>query len=535
MVNGNLDGLVMAIINLPLRENARTNTPPQGPGLLAANLRQRNAAVSIIDLNGYRISDQLAKKRGLSYGRHLTAREAGDLISRYFNRDGEPAIIALSGMITTLRWQETVAQICRQLIPEAFIISGGGLATEIGETLLSWITDLNAIVLGEGDEIILTIAEQVRRHRDQGHQAWHQFLADKKVYRGTRLKCLDGLPFPAWDLLERDVDGYPLLEDYIQTPVWGGSANNSSATSFTMDRSLTTVSSRGCPHGCAFCWRGTQGQQKYRNRSADDLIKEAVWLRDCYQLDFLGFPDDNFAIDKKRLAILAERFQCEVGLLWGTHTRLDEADDRLALMVKAGCIYIGFGAESASASVLTRMNKGGFMLRGGSVQINGHSFPRTMVDGIKHCHEVGIHSNCTWIMAYPGETLNDLKTSVAFILWQTEEATEGLISGTPEYERAVASINRKMFTATAYPGTAMFSEPKVRQILASRFSLSFDRSNQPVHDRNLKRYVESLDDATKVLTAKDGSPVNYGEMSDDQFLIARDLINRGQVEKILSL
>ncbi len=536
MLSDSLKGLIVAIVNLPLREGAEPNTPPQGPGLLAARLRQYGASVSLIDLNGYRIVDDEAQRRRLPYGRHLSETEATGLIARYLNRDGEPAIIALSGMITTLRWQARVARICRQLAPEIFLVSGGGLATEIGETLFSWIPELDAIALGEGDEIILTIGQEVKLAREQGGLNWRESLAPRLVYQGISPSCLDDLPFPAWDLLEQDVDGWRLLEDYIRTPVWGGgTTNNSSATPFTMERSLTTVSSRGCPYNCAFCWRGTQGQRRYGNRSAENLIEEARWLHSRYRLDFLGFPDDNFAVDEKRLTILADRFPAEVGLRWGTHTRLDEADNRLALMAKAGCVYIGFGAESASAKVLARMNKGGFTLKRGLVKINGYSFPHTMVAGVRRCRDIGIHGNCTWIMGYPGETLVDLKTSVAFILWQIKEATQGLVSGTPEHDQATASVNQKMFVATAYPGTAMFREPRVQNILSRRFGLSFGQDDQPLPNEALKSYIEELADATKVLTAQDGSPVNYSEMPDDQFLTVRQSLEEGHLDKVLDL
>src|SRR3989344_6506837 len=102
-------------------------------------------------------------------------------------------------------------------------------------------------------------------------------------------------------------------------------------------------------------------------------------------------------------------------------------------MAAAGCVYIGFGAESASARVLERMNKGGFILRprGAKSDLltpwNGFNFPTTMVEGYTRCRRVGIHGNCTWIMGYPGEELADLKTSVAFMLWQKELVTTGLI------------------------------------------------------------------------------------------------------------
>ena len=48
-------GISVTFINMPLRESAQPNTPPEGPAILSSILRQYGADVHIIDLNGYRI------------------------------------------------------------------------------------------------------------------------------------------------------------------------------------------------------------------------------------------------------------------------------------------------------------------------------------------------------------------------------------------------------------------------------------------------------------------------------------------------
>ncbi|OGD68218.1 hypothetical protein A2996_02135 [Candidatus Campbellbacteria bacterium RIFCSPLOWO2_01_FULL_34_15] len=536
-----LKGIKVMFINMPLRELAKPNVPPQGPGLLAANLRRHGAEVRIIDLNAYRIKDKLAKEKNLTNGRHLFFGEAGDLITAYLNEYGEQDIIALSGMITTLHWQKFTAQYFRRLLPNTFIVSGGGLATQFGKGIFSWIPELDAVVRGEGDNAIIVLAEDVKKQKES--KSLHpEFRGDKiydgkknkVVYTGTKPENLDELPFPAWDLLETDVFGNPIMEWYIQTPVWGQAANNSSATPFTMDRSLTTVSSRGCPYACKFCYKGTQGQRVYRSRSAENIVKEAEWLKKIYNIDFLGFPDDNFGVDKKKMLQLPELFK-DLNLRWGTHTRLDEADERIYSMAEAGCIYIGFGAESASPSVLTNMGKGGFILKRGTKKIGGYEFPTTMLEGIANCRKSGIHSNCTWIMGYPGETLEDLKTSVAFMMWQRELYTQGLQKGTPEYEIALRSVNTNMFTATAYPGTAMSKDPLIKKAMSENFGITFDHESNPICDDALENYVLELDDATKVLYNKNGEPLYYGAMSMEKFLEARDLVDTGKTEEILNM
>lgn len=545
-----LKGIKVAFINMPLRETAMPNVPPEGPGLMAARLRMYGAEPTIIDLNAYRIKDAAAA--GKPNGRHLTESEASGLIARHFHKHGAADIIAFSGIITTLRWQEKVARICRSLSPDAFIITGGGLATEFRTGVFNWIPELDALAHSEGDDIILICARDVKLMKERGvknalmSSDMSPYLMDLRpdgrprfFYEGDRPKDLDILPFAAWDLLEEDVDGYQVLEQYLTTPVWGIAANNSSAAPFTMERSLTTVSSRGCPYACAFCYRGAQGERNWGVRSPANLAEEVRQRVARYGIDFMGHPDDNFAVNPKRVEELVEAYE-GLKIRWGTHTRLDETDKgRAENMAKAGCIYIGFGAESASQATLTRMNKAGFILKKGLVptRVNGsvYQFPQTMMNGIRDCRRVGIHSNCTWIMGYPGETLEDLKTSVAFIQWQRELYTEGLTPGTPDYATAYASVNARMFTATAYPGTEMFKDPESKGLLSSTFGLSFDADGEPVCDEAMRQYVLELDDATKVMYNADGDPLYFGAMTKDQFLEARGYVDGGEIEKILEM
>ena len=541
----------VTFINMPLRESALPNTPPEGPLILSSILRNDGVEVHILDLNAYRIKDEISEKRGLPNGRHFTYEETEALIYKHLSNVGDQDVFAFSGKITTLRWQEEVAKIVRKLQPDTFIVTGNGLATEIRTGLFNWIPEMDAIARSEGDTVILDIVADARLIKQRGLKSAiisndlkansvveiankHRF-----IYEGGRPKNLDDIPYGALDLLESDPYGHNILEDYIKVPVWGIAANNSSATPFTMKRSLTTVSSRGCPYSCAFCYRGAQGERNYGMRSPEHIARQIREYVDKYQLDFIGFPDDNFAVSKKRIQQFPEVFK-EYGvsdIRWGTHTRMDEADARVYEMSKAGCVYIGFGAESASPHTLTAMKKGGFILRNGitPTKINGsvYDFPTTMVDAIKNCRDANVHANCTWIMAYPGEALEHLKTRVAFILWQQEFWTKGLVAGTPQYNANLAGVNTKMFTATAYPGTEMWNVVKPK--LTKHFYISFNKIGQPICDENFHKYVLELDDATKVLNDKNGNPVNFGEMPLDVFLQAREHVNNGNIEKILEM
>jgi radical SAM superfamily enzyme YgiQ (UPF0313 family) len=555
-----LQGIKVTLINMPIREGAKPNNPPLGPLSLAARLISSGVIVNIVDLNAYRIIDEDSKKSGLSNGRFLTFGEAENLLYQVFNHYGEQDLVGLSGLITTLRWQENIAKIVRKLLPNTIITSGGGLATEFKTILFKWIPELDGIADSEGDDIVIKMAYDAKLIHDKGlKNAIHSgmlkpYFIDiynerpRFFYQGEPIKNLDSLPLPAWDLIIEDINGFRILDMYLSNPVWGGDAKNSSATPFTMNKSISIISSRGCPFSCKFCFRGAQGERNYRVRSARTLSSEMLFYIEKYGVDFIGIPDDNFMVSSKRIVELASFLKPLVkdkAIRWGVHGRMDEASDlrpsgnkdkRIEYMADAGCVYIGFGAESASPNVLNNMGKGGFILKNGTVKVNGHYFPRTMVEAIKSTKEVGIHTNCTWIMGYPEETLDDLKTSVAFIKWQEDFYTEGKEINSLEYEIAKNSVNKNMFIATAYPGTEMFKDAYVREKLNKHFGINFDKNTQdPIADDNLHNYVLELNDATKLLYDKDGAILNYSKIPDDLFFQAKKYIEDGEIYNILDI
>ena len=111
--------------------------------------------------------------------------------------------------------------------------------------------------------------------------------------------------------------------------------------------------------------------------------------------------------------------------------------------------------------------------------------------------------------------------------------TDGYLTGTSDYERLKDGVNRKLFIATAYPGTEMWKV--VRKDLKKHFDIEYDGLGDPICDDNFHNYVLELDDATKILNGKDGEPVNFGDMPMDQFLQAREYVNNDEIEKILDM
>ena len=552
------------LINMPIREQAKPNNAPLGLCLLAAQLKNYGAKVDILDLNSFRIKDKIATERKLENGRVLLAEEAESKINNFLQIN-DYHLVALSGLITTLAWQKSVVEMVKKLSPSSYIVSGGGLATEFREDLFNWMPDLDGVAHSEGDNIVIKIARDaylINKDKSNTISKRAEIIAPNKtiikegklyaIYAGGRPSNLNNLPLPDWEVLKNDPDNKAILENYITSPIWGKEANNSSVTSFSMKRSINTVSSRGCPFACKFCFRGAQGERNYGIRSPENLFCEMKLYVEKYGIDFLGYVDDNFAVSRKRifdLEHLVSDWVDKNGLVWGTHARLDEAADikssenssielntplRVNSMYNAGCRYIGFGAESASPRMLELMGKGGSMLRHGVEEVFGFDVPVTMMVGIKNTIEAGIHANCTWIMGYPGETLDDLKATVAFIKWQEEVLMERYLKNSRSWKLASEAINKNMFVATAYPGTEMFNDPQVREALSDGFGIKY-HNGKPICDSSLEKYVEQLNDATDLIRTLDGSLLQYSKMADSLFLEIRDILNEGNIFDILDL
>lgn len=559
-----LFGVNCLLINMPIREQALPNNAPLGLSILAAQLLKYGAHVEILDLNSYRIKDSVSQSKKLSNGRVLNTREAEHYLESHVTAR-EFQLIALSGLITTLKWQKFCASFLKRISPESYLVSGGGLATEFREELFNWMPDLDAVAHSEGDSVIIKIARDARELANRSEvtpEVIKKIVSPSRyvnkngklyvVYDGGRPDNLDDISLPAWNLLDKDFKGNTTLENYISVPIWGKEARNSSATSFMMKRSLNTVSSRGCPFACKFCFRGAQGERNYGIRSPINLFNEMKLYKKRYNIDFLGYVDDNFAVSRKRifeLESLISEWTTENKLVWGTHARLDEAADiksnendklefnlplRVDSMYSSGCRYIGFGAESASPRMLKKMGKGGSMLRFGVRSVYGYDVPVTMMAGIENTINAGIHANCTWIMGYPGETLEDLKATVAFIKWQEKGLRDGYLKNSTYWELASEAINKNMFVATAYPGTEMFLDPIVRDRLSQGFGIKF-KNGRVICDDSLEKYVEQLNDATDLIWTPEGKVLQYSEIDDDLFLEIRKLIDEDRIYEILDL
>ena len=172
------------------------------------------------------------------------------------------------------------------------------------------------------------------------------------------------------------------------------------------DRPATTlVNSRGCPFRCTFCEHGIS-TKRGRWHSVDHFAQE---ISSIIALGFRGVMifDDLFAISPQKvkpyLDILAGyhqtydlTFRC-----FGHANVVARHPEILEMLASAGCVEIGFGAESASQRMLDNINK------------------RTKVEDLHGFVEkavgAGINVKAFFMMGLPGETPGDFAQTKTFI------------------------------------------------------------------------------------------------------------------------
>ena len=121
--------------------------------------------------------------------------------------------------------------------------------------------------------------------------------------------------------------------------------------------------STGCPFHCTYCnsphlneMYKEQGGFKhvFRVRPIDDIIAEALYVRDYWGVKMFYFQDDIFGYDLKWLKEFVARWKREVGIPWHCQIRLEltrgnPGAERLDLFVEGGCSGITLAIESGNA------------------------------------------------------------------------------------------------------------------------------------------------------------------------------------------
>jgi radical SAM superfamily enzyme YgiQ (UPF0313 family) len=263
------------------------------------------------------------------------------LIKKYLNSTDA---VGLSISTGSHKRMAKIADKIKQIDSSIPIIIGGPHCTFHPKQSLNEIPSADISVEGEAEFSIKDIAKSLENNKsDLSKVEGIYYRENHKIKSGKKHKVimdLDSILFPARHLVNK--------YEY-------GMFNN---TRVFKPKLTSMVTSRGCPFKCRFCTRNALTYRTYRQRSAENVVKEIQEINEKYNSVFI--VDDNFLADKKRAHKIFDmllKIGTEIDFLI-QGARVDSAERSLyKKMKKVGVKYIEFGIESGNQDVLDYYNK----------------------------------------------------------------------------------------------------------------------------------------------------------------------------------
>jgi anaerobic magnesium-protoporphyrin IX monomethyl ester cyclase len=395
-MNKNIDIL---LIN-PYDENALKNalgfiTPPLNLMYLASSLEKESYSVKIVD-------DDL-----LQMGYEKVSELSGKL---------NPQLVGVTATTSTIKSALKYVELIKNIQPNSLTVMGGPHTTFMPSETLKSSENLDVVVIGEGEETMVDLANHSTGSSHGLDEVKGIFYRDlmsenlKATQKRPLIKDLDALPFPARHLVP--FDSYGASKE--QT---GG-----------------IITSRGCVYNCNYCSSSLIMGKKFRSRSPDNVVDEIEELINNYQIRDIGFMDDTFMLNKRRVNDIANEIKArDLDLSFVASSRVDSVDQNLLQNLKnSGLKTIYYGVESGSQRVLDLMKKGITL--------------KQAEDAVKSAKNVDLEVLTSFILGYPGETEEDMNKSIKF--------STKLDSDYCQYS-----------ILTPFPGTPIYKELKEKNLI----------------------------------------------------------------------
>ena len=299
-----------------------------------------------------------------------------------------PDVIGISSlMIINYKWVHYVTNIAKKINPQVKNIVGGGYASLMPYKVLDDI-NVDFIATGEGEETLLTVINENFDKEKLAHLEGAGFRNERgKVVINEKSSFNEdpsALPFYDWEGIN--------LETYLKR---------------TKNRSVSYITSRGCPFGCSFCSTHLMWGKRFRPLSAKRILDEIDYLVSKYSIGHIEFRDDNLALDKKRtFDIFNGLIERKYNLQWNCPnamavTTLDQKV--LEVIKRSGCSILTIAIESGSERILKDV-------------IHKPINKDKVREVVRVAKDIGLRVETAFIIGFPGETREDIEKTRNFVL-----------------------------------------------------------------------------------------------------------------------
>lgn len=230
----------------------------------------------------------------------------------------------------------------RQATPNAFIVVGGSHFSHTAENALRCIPEIDAVVVGEGEQTFLELLEHLPDRDALATIPGLVFRDDEnQIVRNKPRQVMseiNSLPRPAWDIFSLDQYSFPKI-------------------SGDSEQTVGVLTTRGCPQQCVFCANSLNKKMRFLDPAL--AVDQLEWLHNTFGINDLYIYDDDFLTSKKHAVSLCEELlKRNTKFSWLCTARAKQLDfEVLKLIRKAGCKCISFGVETGTNTVLKASKK----------------------------------------------------------------------------------------------------------------------------------------------------------------------------------
>lgn len=285
--------------------------------------------------------------------------------------DFKPDVVGIRSIVFFVEELQRLARLARAHCGAAVVV-GGPIVEAWKEKLFEQVPEVDVAVKGDGERVfpdLLLGCEPAAApgvlYRDGARVAENAAAPENED--------LDGLPLPAYDLV--DLDRYRDQLSYA----------------YNHRRQGVLVTSRGCVYSCSFCFRPWEGM---RLRSAAGVFQEIAYLHERHGIQDFYIVDDIFNVHLKRALEVFDRLlaaRLEVRLYFVNGLRADTVTEEFVdRAIAAGAIWFTYAVESASEEIQRLTRKGLNLAKAQRI--------------IAYTQRKDVVVNITTMYGFPGET-----------------------------------------------------------------------------------------------------------------------------------
>jgi anaerobic magnesium-protoporphyrin IX monomethyl ester cyclase len=300
-------------------------------------------------------------------------------------KEKNPDVVGFTVMIgPQIHEAITLSRLVKRTNPQTRVAWGGVFPSMNPELVFSE-PAVDLVVSGEGEQALLELADALDETSQPKRIPGILSRGDDVSESGTDRPFLDldALPMLPYERLgDRNIKGFR-----------EGSA-------------VSLETARGCPGECSFCYSKTFCKRRWRARSAARVDADIEHLLRFFDARKLFVMDDNFFVNQTRAMEIAEIF-ARRNIRWGTHGLTPDVAGRLdnsylRALADTGCDEMKIGVENVSPAIQSTMKK----------RFDVDRFR----DFNRRAGQFGFRIQYSFILGFPGETIQDIETNINFIL-----------------------------------------------------------------------------------------------------------------------